>query len=336
MLWATVAAASTPLVLLVSTGRLSIRTTPPTVCQVSSESYFGVFRFPAQDKGRLEDHQHVRRQWHRRWASTFVATCSSHVHIAKPGSLTISGFSWCQWSCPGGSSDAVDVTDAADKVQLTSSDETSGQMYPLTRSKGTLCVVCCHAHEFHANSEQILVQMRRSLWETCVCFQWCMGRLWCFSMYTVHLSINILFSLARQQLAANAPVMLNSVRMMTSIQLTGSILSHSLPFFAPASYALVEAASVAESSSRNVMVKVVANSVAWSRRVFASSIARRICTSADEFNRESSLDEKKKSNDEKKKGSNDEKKKKSLFAPFFPSFGSFFHQKCAFGVLIGF
>ena len=148
---------------------------------------------------------------------------------------------------------------------------------------------CCHAHEFHANSEQILVQMRRSLWETCVCFQWCMGSLRFFSMYTVHLSINILFSLARQQLAANAPVVLNPVRMMTSIQLTGSILSHSLPFFAPASYGLFEAAGVAESSSKNVIVKVVANSVAWSCRVFASSIARRICTSADEFNRESSL-----------------------------------------------
>ena len=86
-------------------------------------------------------------------------------------------------------------------------------------------------------------------------------------MYTVHLSINILFSLERQQLAANASVMLKSVRMMTSIQLTGSILSHPLPFFAPASYGLFEAAGVAESSSRMVMVKVVANSVAWSRRV---------------------------------------------------------------------
>ena len=36
------------------------------------------------------------------------------------------------------------------------------------------------------------------------------------------------------------------------------------------------------------MVEVVANFVAWSRRVFASSGARRICVSADEFNRESS------------------------------------------------
>ena len=36
------------------------------------------------------------------------------------------------------------------------------------------------------------------------------------------------------------------------------------------------------------MAEVVANSVARSRRVFAGSDARRICTSADEFNRESS------------------------------------------------
>ena len=41
--------------------------------------------------------------------------------------------------------------------------------------------------------------------------------------------------------------------------------------------------------STNVMVEVVAHSVAWSRRVFASSIARRTCNSADEFNRETSL-----------------------------------------------
>ena len=41
---------------------------------------------------------------------------------------------------------------------------------------------------------------------------------------------------------------------------------------------------MAESSCRNVMVEVVA----WSRRVFASSDARRIRISADEFNRKSS------------------------------------------------
>ena len=43
-----------------------------------------------------------------------------------------------------------------------------------------------------------------------------------------------------------------------------------------------------DSGCRNVMAEVVANSVAWSRRVFAGSDARRICISADEFNRESS------------------------------------------------
>ena len=37
-------------------------------------------------------------------------------------------------------------------------------------------------------------------------------------------------------------------------------------------------AGIAESSCRNMMVEVVANSVAWSRRVFASSGARRIFT----------------------------------------------------------
>ena len=47
-------------------------------------------------------------------------------------------------------------------------------------------------------------------------------------------------------------------------------------------------AGFADSSCRNVMAEVVANSVAWSRRVFAGSDARRICISADEFNRESS------------------------------------------------
>ena len=36
------------------------------------------------------------------------------------------------------------------------------------------------------------------------------------------------------------------------------------------------------------MAEVIANSVAWSRRVFAGSDPRRICISADEFNRESS------------------------------------------------
>ena len=35
----------------------------------------------------------------------------------------------------------------------------------------------------------------------------------------------------------------------------------------------------ADSSCRNVMAEVVANSVAWSRRVFAGSDARRICIS---------------------------------------------------------
>ena len=90
-------------------------------------------------------------------------------------------------------------------------------------------------------------------------------------MCTFHLSINILFSLARQQLAAYDSVILNFMRVLTSIQLTGSILSRPLPFFVLVSYGLLEAASVAESSCRNVMVEVVANSVAWSRRVFASS-----------------------------------------------------------------
>ena len=47
-------------------------------------------------------------------------------------------------------------------------------------------------------------------------------------------------------------------------------------------------AGFADSSCRNVMAEVVANSVAWSRRVFAGSDARRICISVDEFNRESS------------------------------------------------
>ena len=47
-------------------------------------------------------------------------------------------------------------------------------------------------------------------------------------------------------------------------------------------------AGFAAQSCRNVMIEVVANSVAWSRRVFTGSDARRICISADEFNRESS------------------------------------------------
>ena len=47
-------------------------------------------------------------------------------------------------------------------------------------------------------------------------------------------------------------------------------------------------AGLAESRCRDIMVEVVANSLAWSRRVFASSDPRRICFSADEFNRESS------------------------------------------------
>ena len=47
-------------------------------------------------------------------------------------------------------------------------------------------------------------------------------------------------------------------------------------------------AGFADSSCRIVMIEVVANSVAWSRRVFAGSDARRICISADEFNGESS------------------------------------------------
>ena len=53
-------------------------------------------------------------------------------------------------------------------------------------------------------------------------------------------------------------------------------------------------AGVTESSCRDVMAQVVAssevvaNSVEWSRRVFAGSDARRICISADEFNRKSS------------------------------------------------
>ena len=47
-------------------------------------------------------------------------------------------------------------------------------------------------------------------------------------------------------------------------------------------------AGFADSSCRNVMVEVVATSVAWSRRVFAGSETRRICISADEFYRESS------------------------------------------------
>ena len=44
-----------------------------------------------------------------------------------------------------------------------------------------------------------------------------------------------------------------------------------------------------EFGCRNVMAQVVASSVAWSRRVFAGTDARRICISADEFNREREL-----------------------------------------------
>ena len=56
---------------------------------------FGAFHFSAQvEKGRLGDLKHARGQWYRRWESTFVATCSSHVHIAKPGSLTTSWSAW--------------------------------------------------------------------------------------------------------------------------------------------------------------------------------------------------------------------------------------------------
>ena len=47
-------------------------------------------------------------------------------------------------------------------------------------------------------------------------------------------------------------------------------------------------AGLAAQSCRDVMAQVVASSVAWSRRVFAGSDARRVCISADEFNRESS------------------------------------------------
>ena len=47
-------------------------------------------------------------------------------------------------------------------------------------------------------------------------------------------------------------------------------------------------AGFAEQSYRDVILQVVASSVAWSRLVFASSDARRICTSADECSRESS------------------------------------------------
>ena len=63
----------------------------PSLIRVS----FGAFRFHAQgDKGRLGDLEHAGEQWRRRWESTFVATCSSHVHIAKPGSLTTSCSAW--------------------------------------------------------------------------------------------------------------------------------------------------------------------------------------------------------------------------------------------------
>ena len=45
---------------------------------------------------------------------------------------------------------------------------------------------------------------------------------------------------------------------------------------------------ISEFGCRNVMAQVVASSVSGSRRVFTGSHARRICISADEFNRESS------------------------------------------------
>ena len=47
-------------------------------------------------------------------------------------------------------------------------------------------------------------------------------------------------------------------------------------------------AGITESSCGDVMAQVVSNSVAWSRRVFAGSDARRMCIFAVEFNRESS------------------------------------------------
>ena len=97
-----------------------------------------------------------------------------------------------------------------------------------------------------------------------------------------------------------------------------------------------EAASVAESSCRNVMVEVVANSVAWSRRVFASSDARRICISADEFNRESSrMILKGKGNAMmKKKGHMMKTGACHYMLPSFHHFAPFVHQKCHFGVLM--
>ena len=68
---------------------------------------------------------------------------SYHTARRVPSRRRQAGPRGCHGSCFSGSSDAV----AADKVQLTSSDETSRQMYPLTRSSGTLCVACCYAHE---------------------------------------------------------------------------------------------------------------------------------------------------------------------------------------------
>ena len=275
VLWATVEAASTSLALLVSTRRLLIRPTPPTVCQFSSESHLGCSVFLLQvDKGRLGDLIACRR--------TVASTMGVNIR-GQPARLTCTLQSQVRWrpvgprgyqgSCPGGSSDAVDVIDPADKVQMTSSDETSRQMCPLTRSSGMLCVACCYAHELDSQQWTDSCPNASESLGTCGCFQWWMGRLRCFSMYTVHLSIDIMFfCLARQQLTVY-PRSYWFFWVLTSTWLSGSILSRPLPFFVPASYG----PGVVESSSRNVMVEVLANSVAWSRRVFSSSGALRIC-----------------------------------------------------------
>ena len=98
-----------------------------------------------------------------------------------------------------------------------------------------------------ASNEQILVQMRRSLWEYAV----------------VHLSVNILlFNLALQQLTVYPSVILIFLSVDQYLAHWLHPQSSASVLFAPASYRLFEAASVAESSSRNVMVEVVANSVA--------------------------------------------------------------------------
>ena len=236
---------------------------------------FGVLHFPAQvDKGRLGDLIACRR--------TVASTMGVNIR-GQPARLTCTLQSQVRWrpvgprgyqgSCPGGSSDAVDVIDPADKVQMTSSDETSRQMCPLTRSSGMLCVACCYAHELDSQQWTDSCPNASESLGTCGCFQWWMGRLRCFSMYTVHLSIDIMFfCLARQQLTVY-PRSYWFFWVLTSTWLSGSILSRPLPFFVPASYG----PGVVESSSRNVMVEVLANSVAWSRRVFSSSGALRIC-----------------------------------------------------------